>query len=67
MAVGVDREHHEASGDHGINSGKGEDRKSDAGARLRGTVDIAPVEQATDQPLSPGFCFLRGRCPIGHC
>ena len=56
VAVGADREHHEPPADHGIDRGKGEDRKADAGARLRGAVDIAPVEQAADQPLPPRFC-----------
>ena len=55
VAVGADREHHQPPGDDGIDRGKGQDRKPDAGARLGGAIDIAPVEQAADQPLPPRF------------
>ena len=53
VAVGADREHHQPSGEHGIDRREGQDGKSDAGARFRGAIDIAPVEQAADQPLPP--------------
>ena len=72
MAVGTDREHHQTSGEHRIDSGKGENGKADAGARLRGAIDVAPVQQAADQPLPPGLGGLcrrpgdRGQM-IAHC
>ena len=34
-------------------SGEGDDGKSDAGARLRRSVDVASIQQAADQPLTP--------------
>ena len=70
VAVGADRKHHETSGEHGIDAGEGQDRKSDAGARLGGAIDIAPVEQAADQPLPPrlrGLVGGRGERLVGHC
>ena len=61
VAVGADREHHQPAGDDGVDRGERQDRKSDARARLRRAIDIAPVEQAADQPLPPGFGGLCGR------
>ena len=58
-------EHHQPPADHGVDRGEGEDGKSDAGARFGGAVDIAPVEQAADQPLPPRFRRLCGRA-TGH-
>ena len=58
VAVGADREHHQPPADHRIDRREGEDRKSDAGARFRGAIDVAPVQQAADQPLPPGLCRL---------
>ncbi len=66
VAVGADREHDEPPADHGIDRGKGEDGEADAGARLDVAVDIAPVEQAADQPLPPGFSRLVGT-PAHRC
>ena len=67
VTVGADREHDEPAADHGIDRREGQDGKSDAGARLGGAVDVAPVQQAADQPLPP---WLRGpdgvRRQIGH-
>ena len=53
VAVGADGEHHQASGQHGIDDGERQDRKPHPRARFRGAIDIAPVEQAADQPLPP--------------
>ena len=55
VTIGADREHHEPPGDDGIDHGKSQHRKPDAGARLRGAIDIAPVKQAADQPLPQRF------------
>ena len=69
VAVGADGEHHQPSGQHGIDRRERQDRKSDTGARLRGAIDIAPVEQAADQPLPPRLRRPRdaGERPAGHC
>ena len=53
VAVGADGKHHQASGEDGVDGGECQDRKPDAGAGLGGAIDIAPVEQAADQPLPP--------------
>src|SRR5262249_15322566 len=45
---------------HGIDRGKGQNRKADTGPRLGGAINIAAVEQAADQPLMPGFAPLGG-------
>ena len=55
MAVAADREHDQPSADHRIDRRECQDRQSDAGARFRGAVDVAPVQQAADQPLPPRF------------
>jgi hypothetical protein len=55
VAVGADREHHEPATDHRIDRREGQDGKPDARARLRRAVDVAPVQQAADQPLPPRF------------
>jgi hypothetical protein len=59
VAVSADRIHHEPPADDGIDRGEGEDGKADASARLRGSVDTAPVEQAADQTLPPDLGRLR--------
>ena len=60
VAVGAGRKHHEPAADHGIDRGKGQHHEADAGARLRGAIDVAAVQQAADQPLPPGFGGLAG-------
>ena len=69
VAVGADREHHQTSGQHRIDRREQQDRQSDPGPGLFGAIDVAPVEQAADQPLPPR---LRGPLdvgarPAGHC
>ena len=60
VIVGADREHHQPAADHGVDRRERQDGKSDAGARLGGAVDVAPVQQAADQPLPPWFGGLDG-------
>ena len=70
MAVGTDREHHETSGEDGVDGGEGEDRKADPGTGLGGAIDIAPIEQAADQALPPrlrGLAGGFGQYAAGHC
>ncbi len=55
VIVGADRDHDQPAADHGIDRREGQDGKPDAGARLRRAVDVAPVQQAADQPLPPRF------------
>lgn len=58
----------EAPGDHGISSGEARIANPTRARALRQHGrHCARESEATDQPLSLGFCFLRGRCPIGHC
>ncbi|MHC2378600.1 hypothetical protein ACVIHA_002975 [Bradyrhizobium liaoningense] len=61
VGVRADREHHEPPADQGIDRSEGEYRKAHARSRLHGAIDIAPVEQAADQPLPPRFSRLLGR------
>jgi len=60
MAVADGGVHDQPSADHGVDRRERQDRESDAGARFRGAVDIAPVQQAADQPLPPRFRRLTG-------
>jgi hypothetical protein len=55
VGAGTDREHHEPAADQDIDRGEGEDRKSDARARLRGAVDVMPIEQIADNFVPPPF------------
>ena len=69
VAVGADREHHQTSGQHRIDRREQQDRQSDPRPGLGGAIDIAPVEQAADQPLPPRFRgpLDLGERPAGHC
>ncbi|MGY4292634.1 hypothetical protein ACVWXN_000729 [Bradyrhizobium sp. i1.4.4] len=70
VGVGTDREHHEPAADQDVDRGKGDHREANARARLRGAVNVAPVEQAADQPLPPGLGRLLswlGRGHSAHC
>ena len=53
MTVAPHREHHEARGDHDIDCAERDHRQPHARARLGRAVDIAAVEQRTDQPAAP--------------
>src|SRR5262249_20182931 len=57
VAVGADGVHHQPTADDGVDRDEGQHRKPDTRARLGGAVDIAPVEQAADQPLPPRLGF----------
>src|SRR5581483_11679185 len=69
VAVGAGRKHHQPSADHGIHGNEGQNHESDAGARLRGAIDIAPVKQAANEPLAPRFARLlvRGDAAAHGC
>ncbi len=62
----TDREHHQPAADHGIDRGERQHGKADAGARLGGAIDVAPVQQAADQPLPPAAPVGLTRLLIGH-
>ena len=69
VAVGADREHDKTSGQHRIDRREQQDGQSYPGPGFFGAIDVAPVEQAADQPLPPR---LRrpldvGERPAGHC
>jgi len=55
VAVANDGEHDQPSADDRIDRRERQNGESDASARFRGAVDIAPVQQAADQPLPPRF------------
>ncbi len=61
VAVAHHREHDESSGDDREHSGECDHRQSNARACLRGTIDIAPIEQRANKPLPPG---LRRTCGV---
>ena len=68
MAVADDGEHDQPSADHRIDRRERQHGKSDAGACFRRSVDVAPVQQAADQPLPPRFQRPDGGPqPTGHC
>ena len=46
-------EHDQPRRDHRIDRRESHHGEADAGARLGGAIDIAPVQQAADQPLPP--------------
>jgi hypothetical protein len=67
VTVAPGREHHQPPADHGIDRNEGQYGKSDPGARLGGAIDIASIQEATDQPLPPWFGGLdHGGRPAGH-
>ena len=68
VTVADGRKHHQPAADHRIDRRECQDGKSDARARLGGAVDVAPVQQAADQPLPPWFCGFGFRLRLtGHC
>jgi len=58
VAVSNRRKHDQPSANHGKDRSEGEHGKANSRARLGGSIDIAAVKHAADQPLPPR---LRGR------
>lgn len=66
VRVGADREHHEPAADQGVDRAEGEHRQADTRPRLGRAIDVAPVQQAADQPLPPRLGRLFCRFGRGH-
>ena len=60
VTVAIDGEEHQSATNDEVHSRKCDDRKADAGARLGGAIDIAPVQQRADQTAAPRFRWPAG-------
>ena len=53
MLVGLNREHYEPHGDHGIDERESENGEADARPRFGAAIEVLAVEQLADEPLPP--------------
>ena len=67
MLVGPDGKHHEPTGDRRVDRGESDDCQRDAGARLCDPVDIAPVQDVTNETPPPGYWRPIRLHRVGHC